>query len=97
MMTTYDKDVPSQHWFMTYPRWVMSYCASARGAGTAEMVREADETAQPLASAVIKVGWPKTTLFLPQSQSKFVDAFGSTYEESFQGERTVCKYRKAKS
>src|SRR5947208_2416125 len=21
MMTTYDKDVPSQHWFMTYPRW----------------------------------------------------------------------------
>jgi len=74
------------------PKSVMSYRASARGAGTAEMYGEADETAQLLAPAFIK--W--LPVFLPQSQSKFVDAFGGTCE-NLSGGRTVRSTEKAKA
>jgi hypothetical protein len=64
----------------------MSYRASAREAGTADTC-EADETAQPLALAFHQVV-VKTTVFLPQSQGKFVDTFGGTCEK-LSGGRTV--------
>jgi hypothetical protein len=64
----------------------MSYRASAREAGTADTC-EADETAQPLAPAFHQMV-VKTTVFLSQSQDKFVDVFRGTCE-NLSGGRTV--------
>jgi hypothetical protein len=91
---THGRDVPVPALVYDIPKAVTSYRASARGAGTAE-VREADETAQPFTPAFHQVA-AKTTAFLPQSQSKFVDALGGTCE-NLSGGRTVRSTEKRKA
>jgi len=89
------RDVPVPALVYDIPKAVTSYRASARGAGTAEVYVRLMKRPQPFTPAFHQVV-AKTTAFLPQSQSKFVDALGGTCE-NLSGGRTVRSTEKRKA